>query len=242
MQTPSFKIPKYKDSILFTDYKLRLGDRIYIRIYSTDTKTNSLLSSTGGTSGAEQMTLGSGGGMSDLYTYKIEDDGNISFPMIGNVYVVGHTIREATSTIEKAIEPLLKFNSIEIKVLNRSFSVIGNGNSAYITMNQEKINIFKALALAGDIGFFDDRSKIRILRETEKGVQIKIFDVRSADIVHSEFYYIEPNDVIYIQPLNEQFFRISNLSGFISTVITSFSFGVLIYDSASKIGKSSTTN
>jgi polysaccharide export outer membrane protein len=241
MQAPGFDIPAYKDSIKFTDYKLRVGDRIYVRIYSTDEKTNALFNAGGG-SGMEQSMMASSGPLSDLYTYVVEDDGCIVFPMIGDVNLVGQTIREATTSLEKAIEPLFKFSSVELRVLNRSFSVIGNGNSAYITMPQEKINIFKALALAGDIGIFDDRSKIKILRETEKGVQIKMFDVRSADIVHSEFYYIEPNDVIYIQPLNEQFFRISNLSGFVSTVVATFSFGVLIYDSAQRIGQTPSTN
>lgn len=242
MQRPGFDIPSYKDSIRFTDYKLRVGDRIYVRIYSTDEKTNALFNAGGG-SGMEQTMMGMGGGGStDLYTYVVEDDGSIVFPMIGDVHLIGQTIREATTSLEKAIEPLFKFSSVELRVLNRSFSVIGNGNSAFINMPQEKINIFKALALAGDIGIFDDRSKIRILRETEKGVQIKMFDVRSADIVHSEFYYIEPNDVIYIQPLNEQFFRISNLTGFVSTVVATFSFGVLIYDSAQRITQKPSTN
>jgi len=92
------------------------------------------------------------------------------------------------------------------------------------------------------VGMYDDRSKVRVLRETANGVQIKTFDLRSADLIRSEFFYIEPNDVIYIQPLNEQFFRISNLPSLITTVVSTFSFGVLIYDSAKRISGSSTGN
>lgn len=238
MQKPGFDIPYYKDSIRFTDYRLRVGDRISVRIYSTDESTNSLFNGGGGNNSQQMMT----GGASDLYTYLVEDNGRIKFPMIGEVPVLGQTSREATITLEKAIEPLFKFSSVEIRVLNRSFSVIGNGNSAYIGMPQDKINIFKALAMAGDVGMYDDRSRIRVLRETDNGVQIKTFDLRSSDLIHSEFYYIEPNDVIYIQPLNEQFFRISNLPTLISTVVSTFSFGVLIYDSAKRFGGSSTGN
>jgi hypothetical protein len=107
--------------------------------------------------------------------------------------------------------------------------VIGGGKSGYYTMPREKINIFQALAMAGDVGMYGDRSRIRILRETDNGTIIKSFDVRSADIIHSEYFYIEPNDVIYIQTLNEQFFSITNLPSLFSTVISTFSFGVLIY-------------
>lgn len=238
LQPPGFDIPAYKDSQSFNDYRLRIGDRIHIKIYSTDEKTNALFNA-----GTNEQSIMSGlGANSDLYTYIIEKDGNIIFPMIGNVHLAGRTIREATTQLEKAIEPLFKFSSVELRTLNRSFSVIGNGNSAFISMPQEKINIFKALAMAGDIGIYDDRSKIRVLRETENGVQIKTFDLRSADIIHSEYFYIEPNDVIYIQPLNEQFFRISNLSGLFSTSVTTFSFGLLLYDSIKRISENPATN
>ncbi len=239
LQKPGFNIPAYKDSISFTDYRLRVGDRIFVKIFSTDDMTNALFNA--GMGGNTGMMMGSGGG-TDLYTYLVEESGSITFPMIGDVAVVGKTVREATVILEKAIEPLFKFSSVELRVLNRSFSVIGNGNSAFITMPQEKISVFKALALAGDVGMFDDRSKIRVLRETENGVQIKMFDLRSADLLHSEYFYIEPNDVIYIQPLNEQFFRITNLPSLISTVVSSFSLGVLLYESATRIADPTTSN
>jgi len=236
MQQPGWGIPAYKDSISFSDYIMRTGDRVYVRVYSTDTKTNALFNGTGGGNNQGMMNSG-GGGMLDLYTYVVEQNGTIDFPMIGAVSMVGKTIREATLTLEEAIKPLFKFSSVEIRILNRSFSVIGNGNSAFVSMPQEKISIFKALAMSGDVGMFDDRSRIRVLRETPQGIQIKMFDLRSADIIHSEYYYIEPNDIIYIQPSNEQFFRITTLSGFVSTVISTFSFGVLIFNSFKIITK-----
>lgn len=228
LQKPGFDIPSYKDSISFSDYKLRIGDRVLIRIYSTDEATNAAF-------GYSSQLLSGSGSSQELYTYLVEKNGSIQFPMIGEIPVVGKTLREATVVVEKSLEPLAKFSSAEMRVVNRSFSVIGNGNSAYVNMPQEKINIFKALAMAGDVGAYDDRSRIRILRETDHGTQIKVFDLRSADILHSEFYYIEPNDVIYIQPLNEQFFRINNLTTLISTVVGTFSFGVLLVESVKRI-------
>lgn len=228
LQTPGFHIPAYKDTVSFEDYRLRVGDRISVRVYSTDPKTNAYFN---GGSNMNQLMSSS----SDLQTFLIEESGNIEFPMIGEVAMVGKTIREATTALEKAIEPLFKFSTVELRIPNRRFSVLGNGKSAFINMPQEKINIFKALAMVGDIGLFSDKSKIRVLRETDDGVVIKTFDVRSADIIHSEFYYIEPNDVIYIQASNEQFFRITNLPTFITTVFSTVSFGVFIYDTVIKV-------
>ena len=225
MQTPGFNIPAYKDSLSFEDYKLRTGDRLYVKVLSSDEKINSLFN---GSSNNMQTVLNGSGGMADLYTYLVEQDGVINFPMIGDVYLAGKTLREATSTLEKAMEPLFKYSTVEMHIVNRHFSVIGSGKSVYLTMPQEKINIFKALAMAGDLGIYADRAKVRILRETTSGVQIKVFDVRSADIITSEFFYIEPNDVIYIQDVNEKFFSITNLPNLTSTVLSTISFGVLL--------------
>ena len=227
MQAPGFNIPAYKDTMSFEDYKLRTGDRLYVKVLSSDEKTNSLFN---GSSNNMQMIINGSGGMADLYTYLIEQNGTINFPMIGDVELVGKTLREATLTLEKAIEPLFKYSTIEMHVVNRNFSVIGSGKSVYVAMPQEKINIFKALAMAGDLGIYADRSTVRILREAPTCVQIKVFDVRSSDIITSEFFYIEPNDVIYIQDVNEKFFSITNLPNLTSTVLSTISFGVLLND------------
>lgn len=231
MQPPGFNIPAYKDSLSFEDYKLRIGDRITMKIYSTDDQTNSFFNNSTGNSA---MTSTSGGIM-DLNTYLIEKNGTINLPMVGEVLLVGQTAREATSTLEKAIESLFKFSTVEIRIVNRNFSIIGNGKASYIAIPQEKVNIFKAIAMAGDLGIYADRSKIRVLRETDNGVQIKTFDLRSSDIIHSEFFYIEPNDVIYIQTINERFFSITNLPSLVSTTISTFSIGVILYDAYNKI-------
>jgi len=228
MQTPGFNIPAYKDSVSYSDYRLRKGDCLYLKVYSTDQKTNSWFNG----SNIGSSTQGS---ILDLYSYIVQSDGNITFPMIGKVKIEGKTLREATIDVEKAIEPLFKYSTAELRIVNRNFSVIGGNASGFFPILREKINIFEALALAGDINIYGDRSKIRILRETDKGVIVKTFDIRSSDIIHSEFYYIEPNDVIYIQNLEEQFFSLTSLPSFISTVISTFSMGALLVDSYKKL-------
>lgn len=238
MQTPGFNIPAYTDSLSYQDYRLRIGDRLYVRVYSTDDKTNALFN--GSMQNNQQMMGNMSGGISDLYTYLIEEDGSISFPMIDRVHMTGKTLREAVDALETAIKPLFTFSSVEMRIMNRNFSVIGGSRSGFYSMTREKMNIFEALAMAGDVGTYGDRSKLRILRETDNGVVIKQFDARSADIVQSEFFYIEPNDVIYIQNVNEQFFSITNLPSLFSTVISSFSFGVLIYETGKRLQKTPT--
>ena len=89
--------------------------------------------------------------------------------------------------------------------------------------------------MAGDIGDFGDRSRVRIVRETEGMTQIKEFDVRSEDIINSEYYYIEPNDVIYIQRIKGQSFGINSVTTTISVVATTLAFGGFVYGLVARI-------
>ena len=78
----------------------------------------------------------------------------------------------------------------------QAFSIIGSGTNGRYPIMREKMNIFQALALAGDISTFGDRSSVKILRESPSGTRVSVFDIRSKEIINSEYYYIQPNDVI----------------------------------------------
>lgn len=236
LQKPGGTIPSYAGNVRYEDYRLRTGDKLYVRVYSTHRETNELFN--GGSIYQSGSMMQGNSAYSDLYSYTIEPDGSIVFPMIGPVQLKGLTLREATLTMERAIspylqrpdEPELKFGSVDVRVVGRYFSVIGGGRTGYYPILREKITIFQALAMAGDIGLYGDRSKIRVIRESESGTQVKVFDVRSKDILNSEYYYIEPNDVIYIQTLNEQFFSVTNFPSLLATTFSTISFGVFIYN------------
>ena len=236
MQTPGKNgIPQYADTVSYEDYELRIGDRLYIYVYSVDERVDKMFNSSSGTIGI-QMLQGSGvGGSYDLYTYLVQEDGCIDFPMVGRVPVRGMTTREVKRVLEDELSSFIKsygdyqMMSVEVKIVRRSFSVISDRGSGTFNIQKEKVTIFEALAMAGDIGDFGDRSKVRIVREKEGVTQIKEFDVRSEDIINSEFYYIEPNDVIYIQRIKGQSFGINSVTTTISVVATTLAFGGFVY-------------
>ncbi len=224
-------IPAYKDTVSYTDYRLRIGDKLYVQVYSTDDKTNALFNGNRSSTMSMMSNSSTGSGeMMDLYTNLIHPNGCIKLPLVGDVQVQGLTLREAKREIEEAIKPILKLNSVDVRIMGQYFSIIGAGKSGRFPITREKVNIFQAIAMAGDLGFYVDRSKIKILRETENGGSvIKVFDIRSVDVIHSEYYYLEPDDVIFLQPMKEQFFGVSTFWTAISTAITTYSFGVIIY-------------
>jgi polysaccharide export outer membrane protein len=233
LQKPKDLIPAYKDTFSYNDYRLKESDRLYIQVFSTDDKTNTLFNNS--SVGTQMATVGASSDNQDLYTYVIQTNGSIDFPIVGEIPLTGKTIRQSKEIIEQILKSsYLGENdncSVDVRMLGRSFSVIGNGKSGRFNFPREKINVFQALALIGDFGTFTDRSKIKILRTGKNGNAIKTFDLRSVDIINSEFYYIEPDDVIFVQPMNEQFFGITTLWGAIATTISagSFFYGLYYY-------------
>ena len=153
----------------------------------------------------------------------------------------GLTTREVKRAIENELSGFVKnygdyqMISVEVNIVSRRFSVISDRGSGTFSIPKEKITIFEALAMAGDIGDFGDRSQVRIVREKEGVTDIKTFDVRSNDIINSEFYYIEPNDVIYIQRIKGQSFGINSVTTTISVVATTLAFGGFVYGLVTRI-------
>ena len=255
LQEPDNEIPAYADTIDFTDYRVRIDDRLYVYVYSVDERVSKLYNS--GTAGGQmrqQMNQGSTYGSYDLYTYLVDTLGYIHFPTLGDIEVRGLTTREIKRKLEAELSKMItslgdyKMLSVDVQVVNRYFSVIGAVQSARIALRKEKVTIFEALAMAGDIADMGDHTNIRIVREIEGQTTIRSFDVRSKDIVNSEFYYIEPNDVIYIQYMPGHTFGIEHVTNSIAITAATLSFGGFIYGITMRIinrvnaAKNGTTN
>lgn len=242
MQEPDKYIPHYADTLSFEDYELRIGDRLYVYVYSLNEEVMKMYNA-GGTNASQmryQMNgsgnMGNGiNGSYDLYTYLIDEEGNIDFPTIGKVHVLGKTTREVKHKLEEELSTLIKelpggYNmvSVEVNIVYRSFSVIGAQSGRY-AITKEKMTIFEALASVGNLGEFNSRKEIKLVREKNGVTTIKTFDARSKDIINSEFYYIEPNDIIYIRQIPGYSFGINHVSTAIGVTAATISFGVFIY-------------
>ena len=237
MQTPDKYIPSYADTLGFEDYQLRISDRLYVYVYSVDENIQKMYNAGGMNASQMRQQMNNGGntyGSYELYTYLVDEEGNIDFPTIGKIPVQGKTTREVKHILEKELSTLLheipghSMVSVEVNIVNRSFSIIGAQSGRY-PINKEKMTIFEALAMAGDLGEFNSRKEIKLVREKNGVTTIKTFDARSKDIVNSEFYYIEPNDIIYIRQIPGYSFGINHVTTVIGVTASTISFGVLIY-------------
>ncbi len=237
MQEPGKNhIPAYADTLMYEEYQVRVGDRLSVYVYSIDERVSKMFNPSGAGVNISQIRQGMAtGGSYDLYTYLVLEDGTIDYPMVGRVPVRGLTTREIKRKLESELSTYVsgysdyQTLSVEVNIVRRSFSVISDRGSGTFNIPKEKLTVFEALAMAGDIGDFGDRSKVRIVREIEGQTQVRVFDVRSEDIINSEYYYIEPNDVIYIQRIKGQSFGVNSVTTSISVVATTLAFGGFLY-------------
>jgi polysaccharide export outer membrane protein len=118
--------------------------------------------------------------------------------------------------------------SVEVNILQRTYSLIGV-KSGQFQIQKEKLTIFEALAQMGNLQTFSDRSRVKIIREIDGKTTIREFDLRSKDIINSEFYYVEPNDIIYVRELTGKAFGLTSASAVVGVVATTISFGVFVY-------------
>lgn len=235
MQKPDKYIPSYADTLDFEEYTLRTGDRLYIYVYSLDETIMKMYNAGSSRSTyMQQLYNNSGRSTTDLYSYLVDEDGYISYPTLGKIHVGGLTTREAKRVLEKELGTLLKelpgysTISVEITVVQRTFSLIGT-QSGRFPIFKEKMTIFEALASMHNLHEFSDRSRVKILREVDGVPTIREFDLRSEDIINSEFYYIQPNDIIYVREMPGKAFGINNAATAVGVVASTLSFGVFVY-------------
>lgn len=235
MQEPDKEIPSYADTLAYEEYHLRVGDRLYIYVYAIDDKISKMYNSGQNSQNMRhQQSSSNANSNMELYSYLIDEEGNINFPTIGKIQVLNLTTREVQHLVEEKLSETLReipgysTISVEVNIIQRSFSIIGYQSGCY-SIYKEKMTIFEAIAMAGDIKEFADKAQIKLVRERNGETIIKTFDLRSKDIINSEFYYIEPNDIIYIRKINGQSFGINHASTGLAVVASTLSFGVFIY-------------
>ncbi len=133
--------------------------------------------------------------------YLVDMNGNIQLHKLGVVHVEGMTRRELKDKIQKDLQPYLKDAVITIRYLNHRVTVLGEVNkSQVIQMPEEQMSLFEVLGNSGDVTQFARRDNILIIRETPTGKQLKRINLENQSVFTSEWYYMQPDDVVYVEP------------------------------------------
>jgi polysaccharide export outer membrane protein len=211
-------------------YRLQVNDVLSIDIKAIDPKLVSIFNTTEASSGAGKSESG-------LYFngFTVDDHGNIRMPILGEINVIGYTLEEVRVRIEKKLlEEYFKSEAnifVTVKLAGFRYTINGEvASTGTKTLFQEHVNIMEAIANAGDITVTGNRKSVTVIRQTPTGVQMQDIDLTDINVMKSPYYYLQPNDYIYVKPVKQKSWG-TGKTGIesITTIITVLSLATTVF-------------
>jgi polysaccharide biosynthesis/export protein len=204
------------------NYKIQPRDILYITVKAMmpDGTINDFLVSAR-SAGGIYVSQGESGGY--LYGYDVDPEGNIVLPAVGSLKVSGLTLEDTRKLLQAAVEKVFTNSTVECKLLSFKFTVIGEVRipGTYVNYNNY-LTVLEAIGRAGGLGDYGNRSKVLVVRPMDKGTKTFRLNLQDKKILSSDAYFLLPNDVVIVEPLNQKIFNMNLPTfSFILTTVTS---------------------
>lgn len=185
-------------------YRVQINDILNIRVKSIDQKSVSILNPIG-----EGNLNASSSERAYFDGFTVDVHGNIRIPSLGQINVLGYSTEEIETMIEtKLLDEQFKETAnifVTVKLAGLRYSANGEvGSPGTQVLFQERVNIFQAIANVGEIPVTGDRKDVLIIRQYPQGQKIHHLDLTDINVMNSPYYYIQPNDMIYVKPLKQK--------------------------------------
>jgi polysaccharide export outer membrane protein len=169
--------------------------------------------------------------------YLVNDEGNIQFPVLGELKIAGMTTNELRIKITRELitRKLLVDPIVIVRQLNFKVSVLGEvSRPNVLNVPSEKISLLEALGLAGDITIYGRKDNVMIIREEDGVKKIKRLNLNSSEIFNSEYYYLKSNDIVYVETNKAKVAGSTRTSQLLPIILSALSFGAIIIDRIAK--------
>ena len=205
------------------NYRIQKQDVLYIRIYTMDENVRAMLNPEEGSTSNQYNSEAS------LYVqgYVVNDSGQVTLPMVGEVPVVGKTVEEATRAVKEKTKAYLKDATVILKLLSFKFTVIGEVNRPGVYRNfNNQLTVLEAIGMAGDISDFGNRREVVVLRPSKSGTITYRLNLTDKNILESPAFFLLPNDMVYVEPIKSKIFQLN--TGTITLALSTISTLILI--------------
>ena len=206
-------------------YRIQIHDILNIRVKALDQESVQIFNPVGEkdlNADSEERAYFDG--------FSVDIHGNIRVPILGYINVLGYTTEELEKLIEKKLlEEQFKETAnlfVSVKLTGLRYTVNGEvGSPGSKTLYQNKMNIFEAVANASEISAVGDREDVMIIRQYPQGQKVHHLNLLEDSVMQSPYYYIQPNDIIYVKPLKQKSWGVgvTGIQTF-TTVLTFLSF------------------
>jgi polysaccharide biosynthesis/export protein len=224
----------FKSTLANVEAPIQRNDILTISISSLNAEASAMFNPA---SAAVTRIASASGGETIAGGYLVNPEGNIQLPILGNVTAAGLTKKQLKESITNILldKKLLVDPIVDIRYLNFEVTVIGEvARPTVITVPSEKISMIKALGLAGDLTIYGRRDNVLLIRE-ENGQRVtRHINLNSADFLSSPYYYLQPNDVVYIEPNKTKIASSSRSQQIVPIILSSLSIVVVVVTSLLK--------
>jgi len=214
-------------------YRLQINDLLSIRVKALDQETVGIfnpISDANLNATSEEK----------LYTdgFVVDPHGNIRVPSLGEIQVLGYTLEEVREDLEKRLlKDYFKAEAnifVTVKMAGIRYTINGEiGSPGSTVIYRDELSIMEAIANSGDITLVGDRKNVVIIRQYPLGQKVHHIDLTSIDAMNSPYYYVQPNDLILINPLPQKSlgFGTTGLQSFttILSIITATTAVILLF-------------
>ena len=206
-------------------YRLQPGDVLSIRVQSVQPALNDLFSMTTG----QNIQSGDPGNLF-VSGYSVDEAGTIALPTVGRLKVAGLTVEETQLLVQKEVGRFMREANVVVKLTSFKLTILGEVRvpGRYFVYNTQA-TVLEALGLAGDLTEFGNRTNVKLIRPTPKGSEVVLLDLTDPNLLRSKYYYLLPNDALYVEPLKARTNRgnsnnLGMVFGGLSTIILLLSF------------------
>lgn len=184
----------------FTEPVIQTDDILSITIQTVDPSTSAQLSR-----GSEIQLIGASSasnvGNQQVSGFLVDKDGNVTIPMFGAIKVSGMTTHQAKEAITAKVSALYRDPTVQVRFANYKITVLGEvARPATYTVPNERVTLLDAIGLAGDLTIYGKRDNVLLVRDMGTHKEFVRFDLNSAELFNSPYYYLKQNDVIYVEP------------------------------------------
>ncbi|MEQ8704226.1 MAG: polysaccharide biosynthesis/export family protein [Phaeodactylibacter sp.] len=146
--------------------------------------------------------MNASGGMRPLIGYLVDREGTIDMPMLGKIKVLGKTTDEIRQIVLEKLKPFLNNPVVSVRFLNFRITVLGEvSRPGTFFVANERVTVLDMLGLAGDVTSYGNRTNILVIREEDGRREYARLNIQDRDIFQSPYFYLQQNDVLYVEPL-----------------------------------------
>lgn len=206
---------------------IQRGDQLSIMVFGYDQESVAYFNMPmGGGQGGGMMMMQGGQGGGGMMGYIVSEEGTIEFPKLGTMNVLGYNQEQLRDTLQQRLKPYVNSPVVNVRLLNFRVTYLTTDRAQTIYIMNNKTNIIQFLGMVGGISWTDRKNNILLIRQVDNKRTVKRLDFTQKDIFDSEYFYMQPNDIVYVEP-NQRKFLETNIQ--LISLVTSITSTVSIF-------------